>query len=222
MNEALKAAIEEFRNICFEDIPKRCNVSLAGDGIKIKYLNKVYLVSPDGAVSFLSPLTFSPSIPLPPLVKGGKKGLLEEGKGLAEGGREVSDREKTIILHYLTLSKGTPLTGKLIDFREIPGGTMYYSVFERRVYEPFLEFFGERPPLFVEAAASLGGKKVNLGDIAFRFVVLPQIPINFILHKGDEEFSPACKVLFDPNVSDHLPIEDIVVVCEYIVEELKE
>ncbi len=211
MNEALKTAFEEFGNISCESIPKRCDVSLEEGKIKIKYLNRWYLVSHDD-VNYLT-LSIFPT----PLTKGeGRSGVDPDRKA------QVSDRDKTIILHYLSLSKGTPASGKLIDFREIPGGNMYYSVFGKRVYEPFLELFGERPALFVEAATSLGGEGIDFGDSAFKFMVLPRIPINFILHRGDEEFPPACKVLFDSNISDHLPTEDIAIVCEDMVQVLKD
>ena len=59
----------------------------------------------------------------------------------------VSLREKIIILHYLTRSKGTPLSGKAIDFREVPGGNLYYPIFEARVHRPFLKTFGAKPKL---------------------------------------------------------------------------
>ncbi len=230
MNEALKTAFEEFGNIAFESIPQRCRVGLVEDKIKIRYLYRWYLVSHDD-VRYLTPSirptpitkeNFNP--PCSPFSKRG--GGIGKGGGRAEvdpdRSAQVSDREKTIILHYLSLSKGTPAIGKLIDFREIPGGNMYYSVFEKRVYEPFLKVFGERPALFVEAATSLGGEGIDFGDSAFRFMVLPRIPINFILHRGDEEFAPACKVLFDSNICDHLPTEDIAIVCEDLVRVLRE
>ena len=205
-SEALKVAIEEFRKVSFETIPERCGGELvdskicppgsgagpAMDGVKIKYLTKWYLVSPASANI-----------------------TCFRGEG------EVSEREKIIILHYLTLGKGSPVTGKLIDFREVPGGNMYYSVFEARVYQPFLAFFGKKLPLLAKAAAPLGGERIDLGDSAFKFTVLPKIPINFIMHKGDEEFPPACKVLFDSSIRDYLPTEDIAIVCEDTVKQLR-
>lgn len=98
---------------------------------------------------------------------------------------------------------------------------MYYSVFEDRVHQSFLALFGREPSLFPEASTALEGEKVDFGDIAFKFMVLPRVPINFILHKGDGEFPPACKVLFDSSISDYLPTEDIVIICEDTVRELK-
>ena len=209
-SEALKIAIEEFKKVSFETIPERCggepvdnrinpalpapqrNFEARQGWVKIKYLAKWYLVSPASAeVTCL------------------------------RGESEVSEREKVIILHYLTRGNGTPLSGKLIDFREVPGGNMYYSVFEARVYQPFLAFFGRNLLLFAKVSAALEGERIDLGDSAFKFTVLPKIPINFILHKGDEEFPPACKVLFDSSIRDYLPTEDIAIVCEDTVKQLQ-
>ncbi len=230
MNDALKIAFQEFRNISFESIPKRCDVSLEEGKIRIKYLNRWYLVSHDD-VSYLTPsipptpLTkedFNP--PCSPLSKGG--GGISKGEGRSgmdpDRNAQVSDRHKTIVLHYLILSKGTPASEKFIDFREVPGGRVYYEVFEKRVYGPFLGVFGRNPALFVDAATSLGGERIDFGHSAFKFMVLPRVPINFILHRGDEEFPPACKVLFDSNISDHLPTEDIAIVCEDLARVLRQ
>jgi len=159
---------------------------------EVKYLSRRYLVSPDTAeVTYL------------------------EDKG------QVSQREKIIILHYLTGTRESALTGKLIDFREVPGGREYYSVFEKRVYQPFLKIFAGEPELFTKAAAVLDGERIDFGDVGFRFTVLPEIAVSFILYQGDEEFPPACKVLFDSSITQYLPTEDIVAVCEDTVKELR-
>lgn len=190
MDEALRVAIEKFGDAHFESIPARCGVDLTDNKIKIKYLSRWYLVSlPDAGITSLKEKS------------------------------PVSKKEKLIILHYLTTEKGTPLSGKLIDFREVPAGNIYYPSFESRVHKSFLSSFGESPSLFVKAAAALGGERIDLGDMAFKFVVLPRIPLHFILHKGDEEFPPACKVLFDASIVDYLPTEDIGIICEDAVEE---
>ncbi|HCG76898.1 TPA: hypothetical protein DEW49_03240, partial [bacterium] len=134
--------------------------------------------------------------------------------------RKVSSREKIIILHYLNRSKGTLLSDKLIDFREIPGGNLYYSVFESRVHKPFLKFLGEKPSLLLEAGLSLKGTKTNFGDSSVRILAFPKVPIDFIIYQGNEEFLPTCKVLFDSSVYDYLTTEDIVFVCEDAVGKL--
>lgn len=178
MNDALKIAVEKIKNLNFEDINK------------IKYLNREYLISPDGKVTCL------------------------------EKNREATERTKIIILHYLAALPAPGAGNKLIDFREVPSGNMYYSSFEARVYQPFLTFFGKKPSLFIKASTIFEGEQVDFGNAAFKFVVLPEIPVYFILYEEDEEFPAACKVLFDSSIKDYFPTEDIAIICEDTVKEL--
>ena len=129
----------------------------------------------------------------------------------AEG---VSLREKIVILHYLTRSKGTPPSGRQIDFREVPGGNLYYSIFEARVCRPLLKTFGNNPELIEKAFSPLNGKMANWGDFSIVIPVFPKVPVTFVIYKGDGELPANCKVLFDSGISDYLTTEDIVVVCE--------
>lgn len=192
IDAALELAIQEFKNINLKDLYVRSGATINNKKIQVKYLNQEYLIGlPNLEITYLN-----------------KKG-------------DVSSREKVIILHYLTKSKGTPSSGKLIDFRQIPGGNIYYPVFKNRVHRPFLKTFGGRDTFLLEAYSPLGGRKTNFSDLSVKIPVFPKVTIIFILYKGDREFPPACKVLFDSNICDYLSTEDIVVVCEDTVKALK-
>ena len=41
---------------------------------------------------------------------------------LTDSGEEVPIKDRVLILHYLLSAKGTPITNKLIAFKELPGG----------------------------------------------------------------------------------------------------
>jgi len=41
--------------------------------------------------------------------------------------------------------------------------------------------------------------------------------MTLVLWKGDEEVAPAGNVLFDANISDYLPTEDVAALCGSIV-----
>ena len=138
----------------------------------------------------------------------------------AEWEGEISPREKLLILHYLINSKGIPLSGKLIDFREFPGGNVYYPVFEARVCRPFLKCFGKNQQILLEAALALKGSKKELGDFSVNIPVFPRVGIIFIVYRGDEELAPTAKILFDSSVSEYLSTEDVVAVCEDVCRSL--
>jgi hypothetical protein len=138
-----------------------------------------------------------------------------------DSAKKASLREKTIILHYLAQSKGTPSSGRWIDLRELPGGITYYPVFVGRVHRPFLKVFGNNPSLFLKAAQALKSIQAEVADFSAQIQVFPRVPIIFALYQGDEEFPPDCKILFDANITGYLSTEDVVVVCEETVRKLK-
>jgi hypothetical protein len=76
---------------------------------------------------------------------------------LVDSQEEVPIRDKVLILHYLTLAKGTPITNKMITFKELPEGANYFPTFSKRTIEPLLDHFGKEPHRLVDVAGKLGG-----------------------------------------------------------------
>ncbi len=129
---------------------------------------------------------------------------------------DVSLKDKLLMIHYLTLAKGTPLTAKLIAYKELPGGINYFPTFSKRAIKPILERFGNEPDLLIDVARNLGGYKANYGDVSVTINAFRRVPITLVLWRGDEEFPPEGNILFDRSVSDYLSTEDINVLCEII------
>ena len=125
------------------------------------------------------------------------------------GQGEISLPEQILILHYLLNASGEPLTGRTIDFRQVPEGSFYWSAFVSRAKKPLLETFGHDLDLYVKVAAGLGGEPLPLGVAAARFMAFPRVPITHVLWRGDEEFPPEATILFDETISRYLPTEDI-------------
>jgi hypothetical protein len=122
---------------------------------------------------------------------------------------EISLPEQILILHYLLHASGEPLTGRTIDFRQVPEGGFYWSAFVSRAKKPLLETFGHDLELYLKVAVSMGGQPQPLGDAAASFLALPRVPITHILWGGDEEFPSEANILFDENISQYFPTEDI-------------
>jgi len=129
---------------------------------------------------------------------------------------QVPLKDKILILHYLSQAKGTPTSNKLITYKELPDGTNYFPTFFKRAIKPILDHFGNEPQLLIDVAAKLGGRKADYGDAAVTIDAFCQVPITFVLWRGDEEFPPEGNILFDSTISDYLSIEDINVLCEAI------
>lgn len=194
MNNSLELTIEEFKKL---DVREVCQKS--GATLKENYEGQVIVIK------FLSSeyLIRFPNIEITS----------------AEG--EVGKETKITILHYLITSKGTPLTGKSVDFRQVPGGNFYYSTLIKLVHKPFLETFGERPQDFVSSGKSIGGNGADFKDFSMKFPVFPNVPVTVVLYKGDEEFPPDCKFLFDSNIADYLSAEGILKACEELTRKLR-
>jgi len=136
---------------------------------------------------------------------------------LGDGGTEASLRDKILILHYFAGAKGTPATGKLIAYKQLPGGISYFPAFYKRAINPFVKHFGKNPELLRKAAARLGGREADYGDVSVTINAFAHVPITLVLWKGDEELAPNGNILFDANISDYLSTEDATVLTETII-----
>jgi hypothetical protein len=136
---------------------------------------------------------------------------------LEDSGMEAPLKDKILMLHYFTGAKGTPATGKLIAYKQLPGGVSYFSAFSQRAIAPLIKNFGKKPELLMKAAAKLGGHETDHGDISVTINAFPRVPITLVLWRGDEELAPNGNILFDANVSDYLSSEDVTVLSETIV-----
>lgn len=135
---------------------------------------------------------------------------------LKDSEEEVPLKDKILILHYLTQAKGTPLTNKVIAYKELPEGTSYFPTFYKRAVKPLLDYFGKEPHLLMDTAAKLGGQETDYGDTSVTINAFCRVPITLVLWRGDEEFPPEGNILFDSTIPDYLSTEDINVLCEAI------
>jgi len=143
--------------------------------------------------------------------------LLPDGDiHLENSNAEVPLRDKILILHYFTGAKGTAATGKLIAYKQLTGGVSYFPAFSQRVIAPLVKNFGKSPELLIRAAARLGGREANHGDVSVTINAFDRVPISLVLWRGDEELAPNGNMLFDSSISDYLSTEDITVLGETI------
>lgn len=134
------------------------------------------------------------------------------------GSREaVPLRTGVLLLHYFLKAKGTTLSGKLITFKELPEGILYFPTFTKRTINPLLKHFGGEPQKLAAAGRELGGQPVGYGDTAVVINVFPCVPLTFVIWGGDAEFTPMASIMFDATIGDYLATEDIVVACEAAV-----
>jgi len=181
------AEIDDIEQLCFKS-DARYLITGSQQKIAIEYLNRLYRIT-------------MPNVEVL----------------LADSREEISIRDKVLILHYLLSAKGTPITNRLIAFKELPGGGNYFRTFSKRAIEPLVEHFGEKPHALIDIAGKLGGHTVDLGDIAVSINTFSRVPVTIVLWQGDEEFPAQGDILFDAAVSDYLTTYDVTVLCESII-----
>jgi len=186
---AYNLAREQLLGIGVEELCHKAGAqSIDSRKIIVEYLNQSYLVAlPSGEIS------------------------------LRDSEEQVPLKDKILILHYLTLAKGTPATNKLIVFKQLPGCASYFAVFNQWAVTPLLDNFGSKPELLIGLAPKLGGHKTGYGDVSVTINAFPRVPITLILWRGDDEFPHRGNIVFDSNISDYLPTEDIRDLCATIV-----
>ncbi|MBN1135498.1 MAG: DUF3786 domain-containing protein [Anaerolineae bacterium] len=133
----------------------------------------------------------------------------------------VSDQKESdvatrlLLLHYLITADGTPMASKWIAFRNLPGGLGYDAAFQRRASIPLMKAFGapgQGQASFEFAARMLSGERLQFGDAAFCFRLLPRMWLAVVLYVADEEFPASANVLFDAAAEHYLATEDLAVV----------
>lgn len=124
--------------------------------------------------------------------------------------------ERLLILHYLVTASGAPPRGEWVAFKELPDGLLYHSTFYKRTVKLLLKKFGETPATLAAAAAKIGGVKAQMGDAAVTIQAFPGVAVTWVLWRSDDEFPAEGSVLLDRGITDYLPTEDIVVLCQTI------
>lgn len=165
-----------------------CEAADSGKVVTLEYLNRIYRVAfPEVEVS------------------------------LKDSKEPVPLRDKILVLHYLIQAKGTPLSKRVITYKELPEGASYFPVFFKRAIKPLLDHFGSAPERLLDiAGTALGGRKTDFGDMAVVFNAFSRVPVTLVLWRGDEELSPQGSILFDDNISDYLSTEDVTVLSETV------
>jgi hypothetical protein len=133
----------------------------------------------------------------------------------------LADFSLIMLLYYLSTCDGTPPAGKWVAFSELPGGRFYSQAFQGYTGRELAKIFQNDLDGFSRAAEVLAGERgTRFGDAAFRFQALPYVPLMVTAWLGDEDFPPSFQILFDANVSHHLPTDACAVLGSSLAKRL--
>lgn len=120
----------------------------------------------------------------------------------------LADFSQALLLYYFASCDGAPVIGKWISFSELPDGRFYSSAFQGYTGQELARAFLDDLERFSRTAEFLGGERVYLiGDTAYKFQALPLVSLLVVAWLGDVDFPTSYQILFDANVSYHLPTD---------------
>jgi hypothetical protein len=121
-------------------------------------------------------------------------------------------------MHYLLETRSPPLDQVWISEKEIPGGATFFRGPHALPTELITKRFGNDLTLFRARCEAIGGTPLEMADAAYRFEIVPQVPVAVLYWCGDEEFPAEARLLFDKNISRYLATDVVfslaVGVCE--------
>ncbi len=120
---------------------------------------------------------------------------------------------KLLAFLYLAKAKAGPLASRWVPYRELKDGLFYAKSFADTVEEKLCRRFGEDLEGMGAACEALGGRRVEQGDLGMVVNTFPRLPLLFIVWRGDEEFPPNLRVLFDASATDYLNAFELRMLC---------
>jgi len=80
----------------------------------------------------------------------------------------------------------------------------------------------EDPACFQRAMAAMGAKKITFGDIGFRLMVFPDLPMCLKFYFGDAEFPPELQLMWDRNSLQFVRYETLYYIAGCLRERLSQ
>lgn len=148
---------------------------------------------------------------------GGCVRLTFPGFEFAEDSPPVPEHILALLVHHLATSDGTPPTGRIVSFAQLPDGVFYAKAFRGYSGAAIARAFGGAPDALDTAVESLAGTAVDAAaDRAWRLPALPRVPLYLHWWEGDEEFEPRAEILFDETASHHLPTDGCAILGSWL------
>lgn len=138
----------------------------------------------------------------------------------------VEGWQHLILLHYLDLADGTPLSGRWINFGSLKEGVIRGTKFDRDAERDLAAFLKGKNPEEVRAALrELGAEEIKSPagrpDLCVRIPLLPYYPVILNIWFADEEFPASGKMLLNGSADHYLTVEDAVIAGTLVLELLQ-
>jgi hypothetical protein len=122
-----------------------------------------------------------------------------------------------ITLNHLARADGAAQTGRLVPYRELPDGQVFYGAFTRYALATLLAGFSGAPARLADAARLLGGEPaVSRADCTVRVPFFPRLLLTIQVWGADEELPGSANILFDAVAPHYVHTEDAAAVGSYV------
>ncbi|NNG01130.1 MAG: DUF3786 domain-containing protein [Desulfobacteraceae bacterium] len=116
------------------------------------------------------------------------------------------------ILTYILQCKGSPVNGKWMPLRELPGGQERYRLFAQRCEKPLKKLADTHTELFEDLVDIFNGRPVEnhyQSDIAIVLQPLPLVPMLVCYWKPEDGMASDLNLFFDASAPDNLGMDGI-------------
>ena len=129
-----------------------------------------------------------------------------------------------VLLHYMDLGDGTPVSKELITFGEMKDGLIRGTKYDRTMDQEIKKFLKDKEPEQVKAVwKKLGAEFVSSrADLCAVFPFLPSFPLIVNVWFADDEFEATGKMLLSRTADRYLTVEDAVIVGDIVLNRWKE
>jgi len=133
----------------------------------------------------------------------------------------VGEWQYLLILHYLNLADGWPLSGGSISFSQMKDGMVRGGGIDRKC-EAAIGSVKDMDEEYLEKIfINMGGEKLSTNaDVSYRVPFMPRFPVTVNIWLPDDEFPASGRMLVDSSADHYLTVEDAVTVAEIIIEEI--
>jgi len=135
-----------------------------------------------------------------------------DGKGEISTDIHVNPWLAPPVLNYILSSKGIPLTGKWVPFRELETSRDWARFFEHQCVNAFKQVADTNPRFFKDIIELFNGKPVQDhydADISLIIHPLPLLPMLICYNHPEDGLESDLNLFFDYTADKNLPVENI-------------
>lgn len=112
------------------------------------------------------------------------------------------------------------ITGRWINV--VTHGHYFHGSLQEDVNAPYARLFDQNPQGFAAACRALQGEKLPGGDIGYAIELVDDLRVFLQLWRGDDEFPPQLRCLWDENTGRYLRYETTWFATGLLLERIKE